>query len=320
MTGVIRRKIDTGKLDASAARAGDAAGGVLAPDRALRLALGRAAQTEMALALIVTGLREDFRSLAELLELTEPGMFFGVLEGRGEALGLMALAQPVLAGLIEHQTTGEISEHAQVSRKPTRIDAAMTMPLIDRIMDELEQALTGPEDAGAQDWARGYRYASYLDDPRPLGLLLDDRRYRVFRAEVALGSAARAGGIVLALPADLPQVLRRGALPIVDAKPAFSDDLRAVVMDAPARLEAVLTRLRLPLQAVSGWVPGILVPLPLARAAEMTLEAPRGRVLAQVRLGQCAGARAVRLNMDARAAQAEDAAPRVAAPPAVRAG
>lgn len=328
MTGVIRRKIDSAREVGAMA----AAEGALSPERALRLALGRAAQSEMALALIVTSLREEMRSLAELLELTEPGMFLGVLEGRGDALGLMALAQPVLAGVVEHLTTGDIGTVAHPPRKPTRIDAAMAMPLIDRILMELEHALaegregadTGnpadrARDAG-RDWARGYRYASFLDDARPLGLLLDDRRYRVFRAEVALGGAARAGSLLLALPADLPQARQRESLLAASAAPArsFGDELRGVVLDAPARIEAVLTRLRLPLQAVSAWQPGMLVPLPLARPGDMTLEAPRGRVLAQVRLGQCAGARAVRLSPDPRGLPADLA--EGAAPPVSRTG
>jgi len=288
MTGVLRRKLGFGAAPPMAE-------GATRPDRALRLALGRAAQAELTLALVVTALREDPRSLAELLELAEPGMFFGVLEGRDDALGLMALAQPVLGAVIEHMTTGAISDAAPSPRKPTRIDAAMAMPLIDRILGEFELALGADT---AQDWARGYRYASFLDDPRPLGLLLEDGRYRVFRASVALGRTARQGEVMLALPADPAPATRRGADPAQAESAAFSAVLQGAVLDAPARLDAVLTRIRLPLQAVMGWTPGALIPLPQARPGDMTLEAPRGRVVAQVRLGQCEGARAVRLVPD----------------------
>lgn len=284
MAAVIRRKLST-----AAAVAADAPG----PDRALRLALGRAAQAEMALALVVRSLREDGRSLAELLDQTEPGMFLGVLEGRAEALGLMALSQDVLSAVVEHLTTGTITVLAQAPRKPTRIDAAMVMPLIDRMLAEFEAAF-GPGDA-VPDWVRGYRYASFLDDARPLGLLLEEGRYRVFRAEVALGPGARTGAILLALPAEGPTPRGSAAAPSAAEGAAFAAGLRGAVLDSPATLEAVLTRLRLPLQAVMGWAEGALVPLPLAQPGNMGLEAPRGRVVARVRLGQCAGARAVRL-------------------------
>lgn len=281
MAAVIRRKLST------AATSGAGAPG---PDRALRLALGRAAQAEMALALVVRHLREDAHSLAELLDQTEARMFLGVLEGRTEALGLMALSQEVLAAVIEHLTTGAIAAVAQAPRKPTRIDAAMVMPLIDRVLAEFEAACG----AGATlpDWVRGYRYASFLDDARPLGLLLEDVRYRVFRAEVALGAGARIGTILLALPAEGP-ALRGVGSPAAAAGAAFSAGLRGAVLDSPAALEAVLTRLRLPLHTVMGWAEGMLVPLPLARPGDMGLEAPRGRIVARVRLGQSAGARAV---------------------------
>jgi len=304
MAAVIRRKLTT-----AAAVAADAPG----PDRALRLALGRAAQAEMALALVVRSLREDARSLAELLDQTEPRMFLGVLEGRAEALGLMALSQEVLAAVVEHLTTGTIAPAAQAARKPTRIDAAMVMPLIDRVLVEFEGACTAEN--MVPDWVRGYRYASFLDDARPLGLLLEDLRYRVFRAEVALGAGARMGTILLALPAVGP-ALRGGAVaPAAAESAAFTAGLRGAVLDSPAVLEAVLTRLRLPLQAVMGWAEGALVPLLLAQPGNMALEAPRGRVVARVRLGQCAGARAVRL-LPAEGADGAEGADLPLAPPA----
>lgn len=311
MSAVLRRKLGGTAQGGGAGGAGSVGAGA---DRALRLALGRAAQGEMSLALLVTGLWEDPQSLAEILETVEPGMFFGILEGREDALGLMALSPEVLAAVIEHLTTGSIAEVALPKRKPTRIDAAMAMPMIDRILSEFELALADQAGSGdGQDWARGYRYASFLDDPRPLGLLLEDRRYRVFRAAVALGSVARAGDIVLALPAD-PAPAQRGGAAAGRAEAAFRAGLQGAVLDAPTRLEAVLTRLRLPLSTVMGWTEGALVPLPMARPGEMTLEAPRGRAVARVKLGQVTGARAVRLLPEApRADTAAPAQPHAAA-------
>ena len=67
-------------------------------------------------------------------------------------------------------------------------------PRLDRpALQRLEAALGGDDDL---IWAGGFRYASFLDDPRPLGLLLEDVDYRVLEAEVSLAQGAQDGGIV----------------------------------------------------------------------------------------------------------------------------
>ena len=47
--------------------------------------------------------------------------------------------------------------------------------MVDAALEGLEIALAEEADL---IWADGFRYASFLDDPRPLGLLLEDIAYR----------------------------------------------------------------------------------------------------------------------------------------------
>jgi flagellar motor switch protein FliM len=139
-------------------------------------------------------------SLTELLELPEELALLAVVEGPGDGLGLMALTPPVLASFIEVVTTGRLSRAQAQPRKPTRTDAAMAAGLIDSILTELEVALAGGADLS---WAGGFRYASFLPDARPLGLILDDQAYRVLTVALtfATGAGARQGEVLLALPA-----------------------------------------------------------------------------------------------------------------------
>jgi hypothetical protein len=60
-------------------------------------------------------------------------------------------------------------------------------------------------------------------------------------------------------------------------------------------MEAILCRVRLPLQSVLTFAPGQVVPLPGISVRHIALEAPRGRPVAQVHLGQSRGFRAVRI-------------------------
>ena len=159
---VIRRKV-------AVARAMALEGGPGA-DRGWRLALARAANDEIGLAMEVTRLAIERRSLADLLELVPERALIAVLEGPCEGLGLIALAPPVLAAMIEQQTIGRVAAGPVAPRRPTRTDAAMVAGLIDRALADLE---TGLEQDMDRVWAAGFRYASFLDDPRPLGLLLE---------------------------------------------------------------------------------------------------------------------------------------------------
>ena len=285
---VIRRKLGA---RAEAARQGEGRPG---PDKAWRLALARAARDRVKLALDVSRLTLDLRSLTEILELAPDRGLIAVLEGPMQALGVILLGPDVLAGMIEAQTTGVVTKAAAPERRPTRTDAAMAAGLIDGALEELERGLQGQDDG---DWAMGYRYASFLEDIRPLGLLLEDIPYRVLRAEVSLAFGAKSGTIFMALPAARP---RSEATPVEGAQgPAeaevFAQTLTAQIMAADSQLDGVLARVSLTLAQVVEFELGALVPLGAASLDRISLEGMDGRKLWEGRLGQNRGQRAVRL-------------------------
>ena len=156
----------------------------------------------------------------------------------------------VMGALIEMQTTARVSAAPTLTRRPTRTDAAMVAGVIDRALEELESILAEEADLV---WAGGFRYASFLEDPRPLGLLLEDQPYRVLSADLSMASGARSGGLILALPAEgrgqRPQP-KPGRDRAPAAAPGFSTALSEAVMAAGCTLEAVIARLTQPLGAV----------------------------------------------------------------------
>lgn len=285
--GILQRKL--------AAQAAQAAEGAPGADRAWRLALARAARDLMALRLDIRRLTADRRSLAELLELPPERALIAMLEGPGEGLGVIILSPAVLAGIIEMQTMGRVSSNAAPARRPTRTDAAMVADFIDGALVRLEQALAEEADL---IWAGGFRYASFLDDARPLGLLLEDADYRVMSVEAALGDGAKAGPVILALPAA-----GRGVRPVPKADPgeaalagpAFTAALSEQVLAADCELRAVLCKMSLPLKAMLALAPGDCLTLPAAGVDRIAFEALDGRKLAEGRLGQNRGMRAVKL-------------------------
>lgn len=283
---VLRRKI-------LAARPQVAEGGPGA-DRGWRLALARAARDDMKLALDVAGLVLDRRSLAELLELTPERGLIAVLDGPRDGLGLLMISAPVLAGMIEAQTIGRVGSGPVAARKPTRTDAAMVAGMIDAALSGLEASLAQEADLV---WAGGFRYASFLEDARPLGLLLEDTTYRVLTTDVSLGQGARTGEVILALPAEgrgmMPQTF---AAPVVDAHgPSFADALALQVEAADCVLQAVVARLSLPLSRLMDLKVGEVMALPRAGIDRISFEGLDGRAVAEGRLGQNRGMRAIRL-------------------------
>lgn len=282
--GVIARKV-------ARARAVVAEGGPGA-DRAWRLALARAARDQLKLEMDVTGLALDRHSLTELLDLPPHRALIAVLEGPKDGLGLLVISPDALAGMIEQQTIGRVTAQAAMPRKPTRTDAAMVAGLIDAALSGLERLLA---EEGDLVWAGGFRYASFLDDPRPLGLLLDDTAYRVLRAQVSLGLGAKTGEVLLALPAaGRGQGPQRPAA-AQDPGPDFAVCMAETLGGADCVLEAVLTRVSLPLATVMRLAVGEVVMLPVAALARIGLQTIDGVRLAEGKLGQNRGMRALRL-------------------------
>lgn len=271
------------------------------PARALGHAVAKVAEDLFHLAVQVTEAAEARASLADLPERITERALLALLAGPGGAPGLMALSQEVLATLIEVQTTRRIGAGAVAPRRPTRTDAAMSQRFVDLVLAELERALAADPAAG---WAGGFRYGSFLDDPRPLPLLLEDTGYRVLRLTLGFGpEAARQGTLLLALPAEGRAPPPPGAVPgraVEGAQDRNGQDwggrLERAVLGAPVGVEAVLARVSLPLASVMDFAPGGLVPMPPGAMARVRIEGHGRRLLATGRLGQWQGNLAVRLD------------------------
>ena len=287
--GVIRRKL------AGAPRDGQAAPVIGGAERALPLAMARAARDGFGLALDCPLVRPHRYSLTEVLDLPGDRALIVLLQGPREALGLLVLDADMLSGLIEAQTLGKVMAQAPPPRKPTRTDAAMVADWVDAVMANLEDQLLTEEDL---IWTDGFRYSGYLDEARPLALMLEDTDYKVLTVDVDLAGQRKAG-VILALPADghgrRPQRSTAPALPDPQEGLRFTAALGAQVMEAEVVLQAVLTRLSLPLSAVIGMQVGDVLVLPQAALEKVDLAGADGRSRGHGRLGQVKGMRAGRV-------------------------
>lgn len=264
--------------------------------QAVVLALARAAQATMGLALRATDRAEARETLAELLERLPERALLALIEGPGGAMGVVALSPAILAGLIEMQTLGRIGKGDVVPRRPTRTDAALAAGFVDRALAEADAALAAEGPA----WPAGFRYGSFLDDPRPLGLLLEDGAYRTVRIALELGiGTVRRGPLMIALP--LPEDVQASG-------GATGRDRPAAAIAAAGGLEPAAGDLRTELLASFPPRPvpiGDLLALSVGQEIALGEDALssveiRGldrRLVARGRLGQAHGHRAVRLTV-----------------------
>ncbi len=284
MADVIRRKIDRSKQPLAEGSPG--------ADRGWRLSLARAARDLMGLDVEFRSLAVSSASLAEVLDLAPDRALVALLDGPGGGLGVLLMAQTITSAVIEMQTMGRLAPQPAATRKTTRIDAAMVAGLIDRALAGLEENLAEEADL---IWAGGFRYASHLEDARPLALLLEDEPYRLLTADLSCGRGAREGKVILILPA-----FGRGRAPFADqaldsAPPQFTAAFADQVLQSGACLDGVIGRLRLPLGRILALQQGEVLALQVAALDAISLETLEGRSVARARLGQNRGMRALKL-------------------------
>lgn len=272
-------------------------------DRIIAGAIGRAADRVHGLRLFFDRLDYGRAALAELAELFPERALISVVEGPGEALGVVAICPGLLGAVIEMQATGRISARAPSVRRPTRADGLICADLINACLAELGDELVPPPDG---EGLRGFRYASFLDDPRPLELMLEDGSFHLVQARLRAGETGqRDGRILIALPAR-PEPVGRPAIAMAMDKPPPAPEMTSgaaslaqAVRAAPIDLAGILCRRMISLGELRGLMPGDMIALPPHVLANASLETATGQVLFRGKLGELAGRHALRLTREA---------------------
>ena len=269
----------------------------MSPAKALRVALGKAADNALGLALTVSTVEQTRVPQAEVAKvLAGPGLTCLVEDDRGRR-GTMQLDFSALGAVIEIQTIGRVSDRSVAERRLTRTDAALSAPFLDEVFATFE---AGASELPDGDSWQGYRFGAMAEDIHSLTLALEAEEYHHFRIGLALGEPQRAGMCQLLLPVAGPppaEADKRGSA----AKDGA--DLSPVVMGAPVALQAILARHSISLEKALSLQPGDQLMIPGGGGMVLRLEAPGGHLVSEGRLGQVNGMRAVRLRGHARRAE-----------------
>jgi flagellar motor switch protein FliM len=279
-TSILRRKAGFGRPPPEIV--------AMSPEKAFRLAFGRAGRGLQGLGLRLTAFGMERVVTTALVDAAPDLSLVATLNRADGATGVVILDPGYRAALIEAETMGRIAKGAPADRPATRIDALIAGGFTDAalaIFDEIGAELS------IAPAVTGYRMGEMLPGPAMLPLVLEDVPFRLFRLGFDFADGARQGAALIALPFE--------AAPSADAgnDDRMQRDLAATVMAAPAEVRAILTRLKLPLDEVTEWQPGDLVPLPREVLDEVKLVDIDGVPIAGGRLGQVGGLRAVRVRM-----------------------
>ncbi|WP_342071683.1 FliM/FliN family flagellar motor C-terminal domain-containing protein [Yoonia algicola] len=261
----------------------------LTASRAVRLALTKAANDTAGLVLTVESVAEEVTTLDDMLATLGADLMLVGLERDGVLSGLIALDMEMRAAVLEMETMGAVLGRPAEPRAPTRTDKVLCEPLLGNFLQAFPGAVLGTPLEG---WMDGTCAGEKIESARAAGLVLADCAYRIVRMSVDLGVADRRAMLVIALPlieeAATPELVPP---PPVDWERTFREN----VSDATACLQALLYRAPISLAAAQSLQVGTVLPLPGCTVRAVRLLSPDGCVVAQAKLGQIGGYRAVRL-------------------------
>lgn len=275
----------------------------LTPARVVGTAVARAADRLYSLGVHPIEVRPGAISAAELPELLPENALLSVLQGPGDSVGVIALDAQAVAALIEIQTIGRVTARPVPHRALTRIDAMLCADFIDAFLADLSSDAVGIE---GLDGTPVYHFANHLADPRPLGLIMEDRPCLSLAMRLRLGGdETRIGTIFLALPQSelaprIPAPRARLAAPASapvapPAGGAVGSTAAGPVLDAPVTVVGVLCRRTMSLRELRSLAPGSILPLPRLDLSQTRLETGWGQLLAVGKFGEAQGCHAIRL-------------------------
>lgn len=275
-----------GQKAQAAQRAFEARG--MSPSKALRRALSKTADTLWGLALVTQDITTESLDQDGVIDALVQRDLLLLLDGPDGAIGLASVDRQVMTGVIEVQTILQVTQMPVEEDRPlTQTDAAMVAPLLDGTLKRMSAALA---DSPIGQMLEGFRFGAMLEDKRSASLLLDAPGYRAFRADIDLALGRRKGRLSFVIPERKPA---RGA--DATAKGTDPGPHADILARVPARLDAVLSRVTLPLSKAQALKPGDTLRLSPDALDRVEIHATSGQLVARGRLGQMNGNRAVRL-------------------------
>lgn len=253
----------------------------------LRKTMPRDADRLCGLDLVVDDVAFADTEVRELIDgLASTDLVFRLQNERG-ASGLCIVSPELLAGLIESQLYGYVTNAEAPERKPTRTDGIVVAELVDAWLASAI-SVSAHEGMEAMPFA-GYQRQDGVLDRRNVALLIEPGRYSKMIVKVTLGDNAKTGTLCLAWP----ESVQSGT-----TSEGMSDRMARHLSKLNAPMRVVLARVPLSMERVRGLAKDDIIDVPLSALVSVKLEGIDGTSITTGRLGQVNGLRAVRLNSE----------------------
>ncbi len=277
-TSILKRKAVDGRTEHEAR--------AMTPIKAMRLGMALAAEKGMDLALDVTKvdhLRLPHRNLQETLD---GDSLLVLLEGQNGEPGALLMDMQVMSGLVEFLTLGQVIPKPVTDRKPTKVDAALMTPFIEDAL--MRFVRTVAEEGEAPYWLQHYKFGAMMADTRTLSLAMTAQDYHMFSLEVMLERGKKTGTLALIFP-DIQVLVDEPT----EGSETAAEKFQNGVKEATTVLNAVVGKISLPIAHIQALQVGETLALPEDAMQSAKLEALSGEEIAEVRIGQLNGMRAV---------------------------
>ena len=273
--------------------------------RAWRQAVPKAAQDDCGLILSVDDVSGDTVTPAEAGADIADRSLLCLLEGRGDATGLLVMDPAFFGAFVGFRMTRKVQVPG-AARPPTRVDARLASDLVTAILRQFGAALGD----AAGEMAASMRYSGFLADARLAQFALPDAPMTRARLSVQMGPDRVAAGMQVLMPPlpDNATPPAKPARPPADWAAALGEN----VYGAPMTLAAQLPPLHLPLAQLLALRVGQKLTLSGTCLDHVALRSTDGRTILAGRLGRAAGDRAVRVHRSV----ASEVAPQPAQPAA----
>ncbi|MCR8825766.1 FliM/FliN family flagellar motor switch protein [Pseudosulfitobacter koreensis] len=265
--------------------------------KAMRLSIAKVAKDVFNMAMQAIGLVVEERSQEACIEMMDDIALLVLLDGPQGRVGAAMIDAGLVGGLIQQQTMGRVLPAMDDPRPMTETDAAMCAPMLDALF---ERAANAVEDEADRALLQGYSFGVRAEEPRLVGMALEEPVYRVIRLTLDQARGARQGDLVLFLPpvADPDDGTRSIADHAEVSAEGATANLTDVVMHLEAELMVQLCQLRMNLADLTGLAAGDTLLLPLGTFPKTRIIAQSGKCLGTGTLGQVDGLRALKLDRE----------------------
>ena len=221
-----------------------------------------------------------------LQEILDEESLLAILEGQNGEPGALAMDMQVLSGLVEFQTLGQVIPKPVVGREATKVDAALITPLMEDALMRFVRNLA--EEGVPPKWLQHYKFGAMTQDRRTLSLALSAQDYHMFVMDISLAHGKKAGTMAWIFP-DIEVILEDPDAPQESEVEKFQKNVK----QATTLLNAVIGKVKMPIAQVQGLQIGDVLALPDDPMKSAKIEAIGGEMIADARIGQMDGMRAV---------------------------